>query len=246
MPADALICSHPRSGGRWLRYLIAHYLDAHHHLGLEVTPQEVFAIVPDHHEEASRGYPAFRFIHRREVPLVAVCHQPYTWELHRGYPLIFLGRNAYDVMVSAFFHLSREKGEYVGTVPEFIRHPRHGLPAWIDYFNGWAPRLLTHRDALLLSYRDLNADPGGTLEKVLRFLNHEPDPGLIQEAVEAGNRLRSGRGIRTGQEGNFWDHLQPNEIFDIQEGVSNDLSEFAIHLLQEMGVEIDPFPRDAP
>ena len=72
MPADALICSHPRSGGRWLRYLIAHYLEAHHRLGLEVTPQAVFAVVPDHHEEASRGYPAYRFMDRREVPLVAV------------------------------------------------------------------------------------------------------------------------------------------------------------------------------
>ena len=244
MPADALICSHPRSGGRWLRYLIAHYLEAHHRLGLEVTPQAVFAVVPDHHEEASRGYPAYRFMDRREVPLVAVCHQPYAWELHRGYPLIFLGRTAYDVMVSAYFHLSREKAEYAGTMRAFIRHPRLGLPAWIDYFNGWAPRLLTHRDALLLSYRDLNADPGGTLSRVLTFLNHEPDPVLVGAAVESGNRLRSGRGIRTGQEGNFWDHLQPDEIFDIQASVREELSDFAVHMLEEMGVEVDPFPRD--
>ena len=69
---------------------------------------------------------------------------------------------------------------------------------------------------------------------------------LVDAAVQSGNDLRSGRGIRTGQEGNFWDHLQPDEIFDIQEGVSRDLSDFAIHLLQEMGVEIDPFPRETP
>ena len=79
---------------------------------------------------------------------------------------------------------------------------------------------------------------------MLTFLNHEPDPVLIGAAVESGNRLRSGRGIRTGQEGNFWDHLQPDEIFDIQASVREELSDFAVHMLEEMGVEVDPFPRD--
>ncbi len=187
----------------------------------------------------------YRFLDRREVPLVAVFHRPYTWQLHRAYPTIFLGRNAYDVMVSAYSHLTQQKGEYAGPMREFIRHPRLGLPAWIDYINGWAPKLLTHRDALLLSYRDLNADAGETLRRVLLFLNHDPDPELIAAAVESGNRLRSGRGIRTGQEGNFWDHLQPDEIFDIQEAVSRGLSEFSVCLLERMGVEVDPFPRES-
>ena len=138
----------------WLRYLIAHYLEAHHRLGLEVTPQAVFAVVPDHHEEASRGYPAYRFMDRREVPLVAVCHQPYAWELHRGYPLVFLGRNAYDVMVSAYFHLSREKAEYAGTMREFISKlgVSVGGPAYTlsrEYMLGTvAPRLLQTQRAI--------------------------------------------------------------------------------------------------
>lgn len=245
MPADTLICSHPRSGGRWLRYLIAHYLAAHHRLDAQVTPQGVFAVVPDHHDDQARGYPVYRFLDRPDVPLVAVCHQSYSWELHRGYPVVFLGRNAYDVMVSAYHHLTHQKGEYAGPMREFLRHPRLGVTAWVEYFNGWAPKLLTHRDRLLLSYRDLNADPAGTLSRVLTFLNHDPEPALVAAAVESGNRLRSGRGIRTGQEGNFWDHLQPDEIFDIQEKVRSGLSEFSVCLLDRMGVEVDPFPRES-
>lgn len=244
MPADTLICSHPRSGGRWLRYLIAHYLAARHRLGVEVTPETVFAVVPDHHSEGARGYPAFRFRHRRTLPLVAVCHQPYSWEHHRGYPLAFLARNPYDVMVSAYFHLTGQKAEYTGAMRDFIRHPRLGLPAWIEYVNAWAPKLLTHRDALLLSYRALNADPAGTLRRVLEFLGETPDPGLVEAAVESGNALRSGREIRTGQEGNFWDHLQPEEIFDIQEILQRDVAEAAVRVLDAAGVEMDPFPRD--
>ncbi|HEX6910872.1 MAG TPA: sulfotransferase domain-containing protein [Longimicrobium sp.] len=244
MHADALLCSHPRSGGRWLRYLLAHYLAAHHELGVEVTPQRVFAIVPDHHEEGTRGYPAFRFQGRRGLPLAAVCHQPYSWELHRGYPLVFLARNAYDVVVSAYAYYTQEKPEYAGSVRDFIRHPRLGLGQWIDYVNSWAPALITHRDAVRISYRDLDADPGAALGRVLSFLNQVPDPALVQATVESANGLRSARGIRTGQEGNFWDHLQPNEIFDIQERLDRGLSRHAVHLLQSMGVEVDPFPRD--
>lgn len=243
MYADTLVCSHPRSGGRWLRYLIGHYLAAYHRLGITVTPETVFAVVPDHHEESTRGYPAFRFRAHRDLPLVSVCHQPYSWELHRGYPIVFLARNAYDVVVSAYFHLTQEKGEYVGSLREFVHHARQGLPAWIQYVNSWAPQLLNHRDSILLSYRELASDPGRALRRVLEFLNHTPDEELVRAAVESGNELRSAREIRTGQEGNFWDHLQPEEIFDIQEIVRRDLSPHGVYLLESMGVEVDPFPR---
>ena len=128
---------------------------------------------------------------------------------------------------------------------EFIRHPRLGLATWTSYVNSWAPALLTHRDAVLLSYRDLDADPAAALVRVLTFLNQAPDPALVQATVESANAMRDARGIRTGQEGNFWDHLQPDEIFDIQEQVDRGLSRHAVHLLQSMGVEVDPFPRES-
>lgn len=246
MHADILLCSHPRSGGRWLRYLLAHYLAAHHRLGVEVTPRTVFSVVPDHVQEGTRGYPAFAFAGTRGLPLAAVCHQPYAWELHRGFPLVFLARNAYDVVVSAYVYYTQEKPEYAGSVRDFIRHPRLGLGTWIDYVNGWAPVLLTHRDAVRLSYGELDSDPAAVLERVLRFLNQTPDPARVQAAVRSAEEMRSARGIRTGQEGNFWDHLQPDEIFDIQDRVERGLSSHAVHLLQSMGVELDPFPRNVP
>lgn len=246
MHADTLICSHPRSGGRWLRYLIAHYLAARHELDTAVTPQTVFSVVPDHHDQSIRGYPAFRFGDRRALPLVAVCHQPYSWEFHRTYPIVFLARNAYDVVVSAYFHLTREKAEYAGSMREFVQHPKLGLPAWIDSLNRWAPKLLTHRDATFVVYRELDHDPTAALTRVLEFIDEAPDPALVRGAVESGTAWRSSRGIRTGQEGNFWDHLQPEELFYIQETVQRELSDTAAELLKHMGVDLDPFPRDLP
>ena len=242
MHADVLICSHPRSGGRWLRYLVAHYLASRHELPVDVTPRSVFSVVPDHHDEPTRGYPAFRFRGRRHIPLVAVCHQPYAWELHRAYPSVFLARNAYDVVVSGF-HLSKDRGDFSGSMREFIRHPTRGLPAWIGYMNSWAPRLMTHRDRGFVAYGQLDRDPGAALTRVLRFLDQPVTDEMISSAVESASALRSDRKIRTGQEGNFWDHLQPEEIFEIQEQLHEGLSEFSVHLLRSIGVEIDPFPR---
>ncbi|MQA91810.1 MAG: hypothetical protein GEU90_16570 [Gemmatimonas sp.] len=241
MHAEALICSHPRSGGRWLRFLVAHYLAARYHLDIRVSPRNVFSVIPDHHEESSRGYPAFGFSDRR-VPLIAVCHQPYRWDLHRGYPTIFLARNPYDVVVSAYYYL-QEKEQQTRSMRDFIHHSRLGLSAWIEYMNIWSPKLLNHRDATFISYASLDAAAGKALQTVLDFLDHEPEPQLIGRAVWSAAALRSSHKIRTGQEGNFWDHLQPEDIFDIQERVHHDLSDFSTHLLASIGVEIDPFPR---
>jgi len=243
MHADSLICSHPRSGGRWLRFLVANYLSERYDLGGTDRPENVFAIIPDHHGSSPRGYPTFQYGNVRGFPLVSVCHQPFSWEIHRGFPTVFLARNPYDVVVSAYFHLTHEKGEYAGSLADFLPHPRFGLPAWIHYVNSWARVLLTHRDSLRIAYGDLDSDPAGVLTRVLEFLNELPDPLLVHLAVERAAALRGARKIRTGQEGNFWDHLQPEEIFEVQAIVRRDLSEFASSLLQASGVSIDPFPR---
>lgn len=243
MHADVLICSHPRSGGRWLRFLVAHYLAAHHELEVGVTPSTVFGVIPDHHDETTRGYPAFRFRGRRGLPLVAVCHQTYSWEKHRGYPLVFLARNAYDVMVSGYNYSAQIKGEFAGSMRDFIENPTVGLPAWIDYMNGWAPRLVTHRDCITVAYGEIARDPGAALTRVIAFLDQEVDEERVRLAIENAAALRNERKIRTGQEGNFWDHLQPEEIFDIQATLQEDLTDVAVHMLLGMGVEIDPFPR---
>ncbi|MEX2583057.1 MAG: sulfotransferase domain-containing protein [Gemmatimonadota bacterium] len=244
MHADALICSHARSGGRWLRFLVAHYLAARHRLEIELTPQTVFSVVPDHLEEPTRGYPAYRFRGRPGLPLVAVCHQPYRWDSHRAYPVVFLARNPYDVVVSAFSYL-QEKGHATGSIRDYIDKPGIGLSAWIQYMNAWAPKLLTHRDAAFLPYGRLDADAGSALRTVLAFIDHPPDRKLVNASVSSARAFRSSRKIRTGQEGNFWDHLQPEEIFEIQERVRRGLSDVASHLLGSMGVEVDPFPRSA-
>ena len=229
-----------------MRFLLAHYLSARHSLGLVVTPETVFNVVPDHEPGSGRGYGAFRFEQRRGLPLVGVCHQPFDWSLHRGFPTIFLLRNAYDVMVSAYFHLAQQKGHFSGTIPDFIAHPVYGLQGWIDYINSWSPHFLVHRDAMALSYGELDRDPPAALHRVLAFLDQPPSEELVDGAVRRGAAFRSSRKIRTGQEGNFWDHLQPDDIFHIQGRLHEELSEFSLALLKSTGVEIDPFPRTEP
>lgn len=242
MNPDVLICSHPRSGGRWLRFLLGHYLTDRYRLGPSLTAERLFSVVPDHEPNPVRGYPAFAHGDRRDLPLVAVCHQSFDWQTHRAQPIVFLARNPYDVVVSAFSYQSA-RSELPGSMRDFIEQPRGGLSAWIEYMNGWARALLSHRDALFIAYGDLHRNPGDTLIRLLGFLDELIETPLVGSAVASAEALRSTRRIRTGQEGNFWDHLQPEEIFTIQEEVHRRLSAAARRLLERVGVEIDPFPR---
>jgi hypothetical protein len=146
-------------------------------------------------------------------------------------------------VVSAYHHLTQEKGEFAGPVQDFIENERLGLGSWIAYMNGWAPQLLQHRDSVYIAYGEMDHDPARVLNRVLEFIGEEPDPELVINAVVRSQALRSTRKIRTGQEGNFWDHLQPEAIFEIQERIQTGLSDAAVHLLNGMGVELDPFPR---
>jgi alcohol sulfotransferase len=226
--------------------MVAHYLAARYEPEFEVTASNVFEIVPDHITDPVRGYPAFRYRNGCGSRLFAVCHQPWTVDLHRNFPVLFLARNPYDVVVSAYFHLTREKQSYTGSLRDFISHPRLGLDSWIGYMNRWAPELLRHRDVTFLSYGQLRADPAASLCKVLEFVDEQPDESRVAAAVESSQALRDSRAIRTGQEGNFWDHLQPEEIFSIQDMTQRGLSGLSVSLLEAIGVEIDPFPRLEP
>ncbi len=224
---------------------MAHYFATRYELVTELSADDVFSIVPDHTDDPDRGYPAYAFRSRRDVPLVAVCHQPYRRRLHAAQPLVFLARNAYDVSVSAYYYAAARQGRRE-RIREFLEQPRGALSAWITYMNEWAPHLLTHRDAAFVSYGRLQNDAGAALLTILDFLDVEPDPATIHASVAAAAALRQTRRILTGQEGTFWDHLQPEDIFLVQERVRLGLSAPARHLLESMGVELDPFPREHP
>ena len=135
-------------------------------------------------------------------------------------PLAFLARNAYDVVVSAYVYYTQEKPEYAGSMREFIRHPAAGA-GHVDRVREQLGAHAAHAPRLHAAFlrRAGCAIPRRRWSACWSSWTTRPIPRWCGPRRRAPSELRSARGIRTGQEGNFWDHLQPDEIFDIQERV---------------------------
>src|SRR3546814_17263162 len=88
------------------------------------------------------------------MPLVLISHRRHDAALFADRPIIFLIRDPRDIMVSAYFHATRHKRRFGGTIGAFLRDRRHGLPALISYWNGWAKGLLRTQH-LILSYEGM-------------------------------------------------------------------------------------------
>jgi alcohol sulfotransferase len=160
-------------------------------------------------------------------------------------PVIFLVRDPRDVMVSAYFHETRHKRRFNGTVSEFLASPL-GLSRMIDYLNGWAAGLARHPH-LLLSYEKLSADPASESARVLGFLGVPVDPALLDQAIAAASfdRMRAlelkdgipahsydrtdpqSLRMRKGKVGSFTDLLTEADIACIADGCATRLTQQA-------------------
>src|SRR3546814_13073365 len=83
------------------------------------------------------------------MPLVLISHRRHDAALFADRPIILLIRDPRDIMVSAYFHATRHKRRFGGTIGAFMRDRRHGLPALIRGWNGWANGPLRPQHLLL-------------------------------------------------------------------------------------------------
>jgi alcohol sulfotransferase len=188
--ADAFLASYPKSGRTWFRFILSHYFA---HVTARPTDQpdgtidlfSMFGIVPNFDLDPARGVPAFRYKARRpRLPLVLVTHHHYKRTLFLGRPVIFMVRDPRDVMVSAFFHATRHKHRFSGTVDAFITDQGQGLPALVNYLNGWAEGLQSRKSAVL-SYEELTRDTVGASARIIEFLGYTPADEALRMAVAA-------------------------------------------------------------
>jgi alcohol sulfotransferase len=231
---DAFLVSYPKSGRTWLRYILSHYLAGLAELGFEPDLNSTFRVLPNFDLLPDRGLPAFVGKSER-LPLIAVSHLAYAPALFHRRPVILKVRDPRDVTVSAYFHQTRQKRRFSGTMADFIEDPDLGVPAIIAYHNGWANALL-ERKHLVVSYERLRADPHKESAAILDFLDLPIDRGLLEAAIAAGDfdRMRSleiedgipghrydrldGEALRMrkGKVGGFTDYLSATEIARIE------------------------------
>ena len=258
MKADAFLVSYPKSGRTWFRFVLSNYFAHAFNLGTDVDLHSMFRILPNFDGDPVRGLPAFaseKF--PRELPLIPVSHLDFRRRLFLNRPVIIMVRDPRDVIVSSYFHATRQKHSFQGDMEQFIADRQRGLPALVRYLNGWA-KGVENRRTHVLSYEKLTTDTAAETEKVLSFLGCKIKTRELEKAVEAGRfsamkeqELSIGLPaheydrsdgeslrMRRGQVGGFADYLDAGQIRMIEETCSRELRPEAKQLLAGTGIPI--------
>lgn len=256
--ATGFLTSYPKSGRTWFRFILSNYFNTAADLKVGVDLHSTFSIVPNFDCDPVRGIPAFRKARfESRIPLILVTHHGYRRSIFLNKPVIFMVRDPRDVLVSAYFHATRHKHRFAGSISDFLASPDQGLTPLVAYLNGWADGLRRHQH-YVLSYEALSADPVAATTKVLSFLNYAVDRESVKGAVEASHfeamreRERS-EGIpahhydltdneslrmRKGKVGGFSDYLDAGNAALVEARCAKELSPGAKEIVATTGWRI--------
>ncbi|OIO81182.1 hypothetical protein AUJ84_01590 [Candidatus Pacearchaeota archaeon CG1_02_32_132] len=150
--------------------------------------------------------------------------------------VILLVRDPRDVIVSFYFHESKRKERYNGSLSEFLFEKKGGFDNIINYFNIWAENKEIIPSFLLVRYEDVMKDGFKEISRILKFMDiGNILPEDILEALEFSsfanmqkmekenrfglNRLSPGNidnldtyKTRRGVVGGYGDYLTPKEV----------------------------------
>lgn len=178
-PTDTFLCSYPKSGNTWLRFLLAHLLSAR----TDITLRNVDAVVPD-------LYMARQTADQLASPRFLKTHD--AWFDY--YPkTIYVVRDVRDVLLS-YYHYQVGLGAFSGSLSEFIgaADTLHPFGTWHDHVSAALRFRAAHPDRLLLlRYEDLQQTPEQELEKVIAFTGLVPARSIAEAvALSEFGRLR--------------------------------------------------------
>lgn len=254
MQFDSILCSYPKCGRTWLRFLLANYLSQAYELNLSIDYHTLFKIIPNLANDPQRGIQAFAFSSIK-LPRLVASHQT-TGQLPAT-KLIFLYRCPIDTLVSNFFQVKDRQQAFIGALIDYVHHPM-GLANLCRFYNQCADDLAIRaerdrRSVLLLSYEQMHHDTTGSLLKALEFMGIELNETLAAEAVDRSafsrmQELERSRGFpndeinsdpdnvnslraRVGKIGGYHEYLAANEIEEVTQQLSHQLTSKAKRLL---------------
>lgn len=180
------LCSFPKSGRTWLRYLLANYLNLKFRLGLTVDFKTLFQLIPNDDVDEEKGFGIYDYFDDKRFPLILASHDVYIEEKFGRRKIIFLIRSVLDTVVSNYFQHSRVFSSdlsWKGTIREFIRSKK-GVVSFCAYLNSWSDFLEGNHSALILSYENLHHDLWGTTKRVLELMGVPIEEQTLAHAIE--------------------------------------------------------------
>jgi hypothetical protein len=254
-------CSFPKTGRTWLRFLLCRYIDDLFKLGIDPDLASMFAIIPNLSLHQRRGVMVFRLRGDDRVPMVLASHAPFdNARFAVGTDLLLMIRGVHDVVVSSYFHSTRQRREaerFNGSLADFIEDPYKGVARLARYYNGWAEQLPNSR-VCVTTYERLQSQPDDEVAAVLEFLGLPVDldalaRARVQASFDSMQSLERTGGIegqeydrsdpeslrmRKGQVGGYRVYLDDAEIARINSLCRDQLSPRALHLFADNGLDI--------
>jgi len=165
------ICSYPRSGNTWLRYLLTDCLlqqkkyttNTH----LEIHPDEVIPDIQAH--ELSKIYKAYPF-----KPFYVKSHiDPLTLGLQKNenWKAIYIYRNPIDSLTSYFYFHARYPELKAKNNKGINRFVLDELPNWINHVRNATNNKFRKTNCYLIQYEDFHANSEKNLKHICDWLN---------------------------------------------------------------------------
>lgn len=183
-----LLCSFPKSGNTWLRFIFANMLRV-----IEGGAKEVDFHSIDYYAPVIRGNRRLAEISSTtSFPIFLKTHFPWIPQFSK-YRSLLIAREPEDVMLSYFIYLNLEKGKKLPDLPLFIRHWRYGVPAWVHYHQTWAERA-----SVIIRYEDLLGDTVGVVARALSSLGYDFPNDVISKAVTLSSKENMRAALKKG------------------------------------------------
>ena len=251
--ADAVIVSYGKAGRTWLRVMLSRYLK----LAYGLSGERLLGFDNFHRQDA-------------RVPRVFFTHDNYLRDYtgagesrrdFRGKRVVLLVRNPQDTAVSQYFQWKfrmRPRKKHLNEYPEhgtdvtpydFVMRPESGLPKILRFMNAWAEEVPHLKEALIVRYEDMRADPQATLRRIVHFLGCPDDENALRAAVEyasvenmrkleekqtfwlAGSRMKAkdksnpdSFKVRRAKVGGYRDYFDETQVAEIDTLVGRELS----------------------
>ena len=168
------LCSFPKSGRTWLRFILANYFKRYFKINIAVTLPNMFKFIPNAERVPKRGPQMYAFEHITNMPKI-ICSHKMPPEKNDS---ILVLRNPHDILVSYFFHLRPKR-----SIKTFIQNQ---LPNLMTYLNQWANR----NPACVVSYEELYSGTFDSLSSIIKCLDIDIIDKMLVNAIEASTFKR--------------------------------------------------------
>lgn len=169
-----IIISFPRSGRTWLLTLIGLNICHYYNIPIAQAMVERKKVVDATHDKTDKSLK----VHANALSTNKAGYKNAT--------VLFLTRDPKDTLVSAWLHATKRKGNFEGTLTEYIRDPRFGMEKITRFTQIWRDAARIPQDFMEITYEEMVTNPVSKLMAVCIFLDIPYTAESIDKAIADG------------------------------------------------------------